>query len=139
MVIIRTKTSAYSDFMLRQRSIAHITQNPHSLFPAGQFRVSNCIGATQNGTFVPPIILPWTLCHIIKCEKGATLECAMCDYKIICYQVHLLIQHFDQGIKQRKFLFPRAPHLDTIFANIDNNEDEMVTVIIKSQLTNNRK
>ena len=45
---------------------------PHYVFPAGYFRVSNCISASWNGTFIPLTILPWALCHIIKCEKGAT-------------------------------------------------------------------
>ena len=138
MGIIHTKAFSTSNFTPRQQSIAHITQNPHSLFPAGWSRVSNCIGATWNGTFVPPTILAWTLCHIIKCEKGATLEYAMCDQKIICYQVRLRIKHFDQGIEQRKWLFLRVPHLDTISFNIDNNKDEMVAAITKPQLTNNR-
>jgi hypothetical protein len=30
------------------------------------------------------------------------------------------------------WLFLRVPHLDIIFANIDNNEDEMVVAITKS-------
>ena len=133
---IHINASACGDLPLRQQSIAHITKNPHSLFGIDCSSVFICIRSTLNGVFLPPVILSWALCHIIKCEKWRHQN-VLCDQKIICYQVHLLIQHFDQGIDLRKWLFLRVPHIDTTFTNIDIDENEMVTAITKSLLTNN--